>query len=317
MKIGFTIKKNKEIALVLSGGGARGLAHYGAIKELEQHGFTISSITGTSIGAVIGAMYAMGKLDEFFHFVQSKNQKELLDFMDLSISDHFQVKGKKLFDELKKFAPDKKIEQLPLTLKILATDMLSGNVVEFTSGSIYRAMRASISIPAVLVPVKIGTQLLADGGVVNPYPLDLSPVQKHQLLVGVNLYARPVAITTQDERESNHSFWQGLHEKWLAVKEWRTKVIDSIFSDNKISMGYLKTVRRMTDLMNMKMAEQASQLYRPQIEINIPLISAGLFDFHKAEELEQLGRAIAEKAILEYKDRNTWKNRLRRIFLRK
>lgn len=162
----------KRIDLVLSGGGARGLAHIGVIKELTQRGYEIASVTGTSIGALIGAMYVLGKLQEFTSFLEQQTQESIMNLMDFTISGHGLIRGNRFFNELQKIAPDRNIEDLSITTTIIASDMISGQEIILNKGSLYQAVRASVAIPSVIKPIYKNGMILVDGGVTNPFPLN-------------------------------------------------------------------------------------------------------------------------------------------------
>ena len=176
-----------NVALVLSSGGARGLAHIGAIDELEHNGYRIRSIAGSSMGALIGGMYATGKLDDFKKWMMTIDKRKILSLIDLSLSISHIVKGDKIIDALKEIVPDVNIEDLPIEYKAIATDWENGREIVFTKGSLYEAIRASISIPLFFNPVWRDNMILVDGGIINPLPLKQGSEMEGELLVAVNV----------------------------------------------------------------------------------------------------------------------------------
>ena len=154
----------KDVALVLSSGGARGLVHIGVIEELEEQGYHISSIAGASMGALIGGVYAAGKLTEFREWMKGIDKRAI-----------------------KEIVPDTPIENLPIPYCAVATDWETGREVTFRKGSLFGAIRASISLPAYYEPVRINGMVLIDGGIVNPLPLNRVARKKGDLLVGVDV----------------------------------------------------------------------------------------------------------------------------------
>ena len=168
--------KKKDVALVLSSGGAKGLAHIGAIEELETHGYHISSIAGCSMGALIGGVYAAGKLEEFREWMKTVDKKKMLELTDFSLSLNHLVKGKKIIEAIMEFVPDVAIEDLPIPFCVVATDLKAGKEVLITKGSLFQAIRASISIPSFYEPVQRDGMILVDGGVTiddsSKLPLD-------------------------------------------------------------------------------------------------------------------------------------------------
>ena len=177
----------RDVALALSSGGARGLAHIGAIEELEQQGYRIRSVAGCSMGALVGGMYAAGRLAEFKEWMQTVDRRKMLSLLDLSRSINHLVKGEKVIDALKEIVPDVAIEDLPVEYQAIATDWKNGREVVFSKGSLYDAIRASISLPLFFNPVRRGDMILVDGGVVNPLPLKQASSMAGDMLVAVNV----------------------------------------------------------------------------------------------------------------------------------
>ena len=144
----------QKVALVLSSGGSKGLAQIGAIQELERQGFEITSISGSSIGAVIGGLYAMGKLTDYTDWIKTLNKKLIWGLMDFTFSTSGLLKGIKVFEKMKTFIPDMPIEEMKIPFTAIATDIINQEEVIFTSGSFYDTVRASVSIPTIITPVK-------------------------------------------------------------------------------------------------------------------------------------------------------------------
>ena len=161
----------QKVALVLSMGGARGIAHIGIIEELIERGYEITSVAGTSMGAMIGAMYATGKLKECKEWMCGWDKKTLFRMADVSLNREGMVKGDRFVRELRQIIPDTRIESLPIPYTALASDIVNECEVAFESGSLFDAIRASISIPMVFRPFKKGGRTLMDGGILNPLPL--------------------------------------------------------------------------------------------------------------------------------------------------
>ena len=148
------MKKNKQkIALVLGSGGARGLAHIGVIEELLSRGYEITSVAGTSMGALVGGIFAAGKLSEFKEWVLDIDKLRLFQLLDFSFRLDGMVKGQRIISTLKEFVPDRPIESLDIPFSAIATDMLAEKEVVFDSGNLFEAIRASISLPAFFRPV--------------------------------------------------------------------------------------------------------------------------------------------------------------------
>ena len=189
-------QNKKNVALVLSSGGPRGFAYIGAIEALEEHGYTITSIAGTSIGSLVGGIYAAGKLAEFKEWLYSLNAWEVFSLMDLSIGKNHFVKGEKVIEAIMQIVPNVNIEDLLIPYRAVATDLYTGREVVFDHGPLFRAIRASISIPSLFRPVKYGLTTLIDGAIVNCLPLNRVERTEDDLLVAFD-------VNDVDEEEIN------------------------------------------------------------------------------------------------------------------
>lgn len=289
----------KEIRLALSSGGARGLAHIGAIHSLEEHGFKIRSVSGSSIGAVIGGLYAMNKLDEYAEWMKSLDKTDVWGLMDFAITGKGLIKGDKVFDKMKTFIPDIMIEDMDIPFVAVATDILHRREIVFDQGSFYEAARASIAIPALITPVHYMKTILVDGGVLNPIPFEqLKPV-RNSLLVAVNLYGSYEDKAIQDDEEKGDST---AHDDDLRTGLFNT-LLRIISTRNKKSMGYITLLTTLSTVMLSRIAKLSIELHKPDIVIDIPGDSASTFEFFKAEELIELGKKLSDDAILKFLDK--------------
>lgn len=148
--------EKRRAALVLAGGGARGVAHIGAIEELESQGFEVHAVAGTSMGALVGGMYASGHLEAFKEWMYTLDKYKVFSLVDFALSTEGLVKGNRVIGAMKELVPDVKIEQMPLPFAAVAADLLTGREVVLERGGLYDAIRASISIPSVFRPVRPG-----------------------------------------------------------------------------------------------------------------------------------------------------------------
>lgn len=284
----------QKVALVLSSGGAKGLAQIGVIEELEKQGFEISSISGSSIGSVYGGLFAMGKLQEYTNWVTKLNKRSIWDLMDFTISSNGLIKGEKVFNKMKTFIPDMNIENMNIPFTAVATDILNKKEVLFTSGSYYKAIRASVAIPTLITPVKFKDTFLVDGGVLNPVPIDFVKRTDGDILVVVNLYGeKEDKIEIPKIRENNHQTFSYLNGFFRSI----TKLINS---GDKNSLGYFSLINASTSAMVYQLAKYAIEKNQPDIVINIPFNSSNTFDFDKAEKLIEMGRKAAHKNISNY-----------------
>lgn len=283
--------KTKNVALALSSGGARGLAHIGAIEELEAQGYHISSIAGCSMGALIGGVYAAGKLNEFREWMKTIDRKKMLGLIDFSLSLNHLVKGTRIIEAIMEFVPDVNIEDLPIPYCAVATDLKVGREVMFRKGSLFKAIRASISLPSFYEPVKRNDMILIDGGIINPLPLNRVKRQAGDMLVGVDV--------------SGHDYkaqWDEL-QRLTAIqkhdKSLKTKILDMLIPDN-IEFNYYTVLSRASSLMIRQNSILMTRLMNPDILIDIQMNRYGTFDFDKSEKLIAIGRQKAAATINKY-----------------
>jgi len=159
------------VSLVLGSGGARGYAHIGAIEELVAQGFDIRSVAGSSMGALVGGVYAAGKLDAYRDWVKPLQRFDVLRLLDLTFSGGGLIKGDRIIEKLRELIGEIRIEDLPISYTAVAVDLLAQREVWFSRGSLFDAIRASIAIPTVLRPHHYQGRTLVDGGLLNPVPI--------------------------------------------------------------------------------------------------------------------------------------------------
>lgn len=278
----------KDVALVLSSGGARGLAHIGAIEELEAHGYRITSIAGCSMGALIGGVYAAGKLEEFREWMKTVDRKKMLELTDFSFSLNHLVKGTRIIEAIMEFVPDIPIEDLPIPYCAVATDWKSGHEVVFREGSLFEAIRASISLPSFYEPVKRDGMILIDGGVTNPIPMNRVVRHEGDILVGIDV--------------SGHDYeaqWRRHHE--LAEKRKRStslsqQILNRLIPDN-LDFNYYTMLSRVSSLMIRQNSILMAQLMKPDILVDIQMARYGGFDYDKSERITAIGRQKTLQAI--------------------
>ena len=278
----------KDVALVLSSGGARGLAHIGAIEELEAQGYRITSIAGCSMGALIGGVYAAGKLPEFREWMKTVDKKKMLELTDFSLSLNHIVKGTRIIKAIMEFVPDVLIEDLPIPYCAVATDWISGHEVVIDKGSLFEAIRASISLPSFYEPVRRDGMILIDGGVVNPIPMNRVKRHDGDLLVGVDVSGHD--YKAQWEKQQRQTEIQK-HDKSL-----KAKLLDMITPDN-IEFNYYTLLSRTSSIMIRQNSILMAQLTKPDILIDIQMSRYGGFDYDKSERLIAIGHNKTQKAL--------------------
>lgn len=285
--------KSKNVALALSSGGARGLAHIGAIEELEAQGYHISAIAGCSMGALIGGVYAAGKLEEFRDWMKTINRKKMLELTDFSLSLNHLVKGSRIIEAIMEFVPDMPIEDLPIPYCAVATDLKAGREVVFDKGSLFEAIRASISLPSFYEPVQRDDMILIDGGVINPIPLNRVQRQPGDILVGVDVSGHD--YKAQWEKK------QALVERRKRDKSLKAQILDKLIPDN-IDFNYLTLLSRTSSLMIRQNSILMAQLTHPDMLVDIQMSRYGSFDYHLSEKIIAVGRLKTSLAISKFEN---------------
>lgn len=283
--------KRKKVALVLSSGGARGLAHIGVIERLEEEGFEISAIAGASIGSVIGAYYAAGKLDVYKKWVTQLDRLDVFSLFDFTLSANGIMKGDKLFKNLGEIIEDRNIESFDIPFAAVATDIINQKEVVFTKGSMYDAMRASTAIPTVLRPYTLDKTELVDGGVINPLPMNLVSREKGDILVAVNVNANisPLKIEMKENEKPSPKKEEQLYQKMLKTFKDRWNKEEKKPEELK-KMGFLDIINRSLDLLQDQLCTAAVEKHKPDILVNISKEASSTFDFYKAKEIIEIGR---------------------------
>jgi len=286
--------KKTNVALVLSSGGARGLAHIGVIEELEARGYRISSIAGCSMGALIGGVYAAGKLNEFREWMKTIDRKKMLELTDFSLSINHIVKGKRIIEAIMEFVPDMAIEDLPIPYCAVATDLIAGKEVVFNKGSLFEAIRASISLPSFYEPVHRDDMLLIDGGVINPIPLNRVKRQAGDILVGVD-------VSGHDYKSQWEEMRRLTQRQKNTDRSLKARILDKLIPDN-IGFNYYTLLSRTSSLMIRQNSILMTKLIKPEILIEILMSRFDGFDYDKSEKIITIGRQKASLVISKYEN---------------
>ncbi len=289
-------KDKKTVSLVLGSGGARGYAHIGVIEMIEKHGYEIKSISGSSMGALVGAFYAAGKLGEFKEWVLTLDAIEVVKLVDFTFAGGGFVNGNNVYKKIELMIGDIKIEDLPLTYTAVASDINSREEVWFQKGKLIDATRASVAIPTILTPVVKDERLLVDGGILNPLPITPVLSDDTDLIIVVNLDANipntyAVRIPKEHKEQQNKIYKE-------ALKFWdkAIKLIDANTSEeNEIDIFYV--LGKTLDTAQSVLAEHAMKGHKPDIIINIPRDACEFYEFDKAYELIEIGKMAAEESL--------------------
>jgi NTE family protein len=307
-------EQKNTVSLALGSGGARGLAHIGVIQVLEEEGFQISNIAGTSMGACVGGVYCAQKLQTFTDWVLTLNRRDTLRLMDFTMSTQGMIKGQKVLEHLKSILGEIRIEDFDIPFTAIATDVKTKEEVWMRNGDLYTVIRASSSIPTLMKPKLLGDRLLIDGGVLNPLPIEPLVPKRSDLIVAVNINANAegynrkaeidvVEATPSEESEDKSADYTT--KMVSSVKGWlnmnKTEKTDQ---NQESTLTYLGMLNKTYDFMQDRLCEQSIELYKPDIVVNIPRHVGTTLEFYRAQEIVEEGRSAAQKAIANWKQQN-------------
>ena len=301
--------KSKNVALVLSSGGPRGFAYIGAIEELLDRGYKISSIAGVSAGSLIGGIYAAGGLDAFKEWLFGLDPMDVVTLMDFSLSRNYLVKGEKVIRTIKKRVPEVNIEDLPIPFTAIATDLFTGEEVIFREGPLFEAIRASISIPSMFKPAEYRGRTLVDGGIVNTFPLNRVQRTPRDILVGFNVNQIDISAV-QDFLDSRAAINKKKSDGNLlgriqaSIQELRL-IADGRDEHLPVSANenYFKILQRSFGIMNGALARMGIDLTPPDILVDLPFDTYhGVYGYSHAQEIAQIGRNLMAVALNRYEN---------------
>jgi NTE family protein len=280
----------QTVSLVLGSGGARGLAHIGVIRWLEENRFDIRSICGCSMGALIGGIYAAGKLDDYQDWVSALRRIDIVTLLDFSWKRSGFVKGDKIINTLVELVGDRTIEDLPVSFTAVAADVVNEREVWLKSGRLFDAIRASISLPFFFTPFLYGGIHLIDGGVLNPVPIAPTFGDATDRTIAVNLGgpAVPVLKTVKTmEPKAESSALQAKVRNYISRFKLPKK------ADAGTDWGMYEIASQAFDAMQNTIARQKLAAYPPDLIIEIPRNACGTLEFFRASEMIDLGYQTA------------------------
>ncbi|MGN5236167.1 MULTISPECIES: patatin-like phospholipase family protein [unclassified Rhodococcus (in: high G+C Gram-positive bacteria)] len=324
----------KRVALALGSGGARGYAHIGAIQVLEERGFEIVGIAGSSMGALVGGVRAAGKLDEYTQWAESLSQLDVVRLLDVSVTSPGVIHAEKVLNKVRDLIGDVVIEDLPIPFTAVATDLAAGRPVWFQRGPVDVAIRASIAIPGVITPYVLNGRVLTDGGTLAPLPVAPTVGVPSDLTIGVSLGAEERGRTHAPENASAEprpaEEWVGRFRRSASllldsdivrsvVGRFGTGATDEEFgrddlhpespdgAASEIHVGHgeaaapkfsrVAVMNRSLDIMQSALARHQLAAYPPDVLVEVPRTACRSLDFHKAVEMIALGRELTETAL--------------------
>ncbi|MGB8435558.1 MAG: patatin-like phospholipase family protein [Burkholderiales bacterium] len=284
----------KSTSLVLGSGGARGLAHIGVIRWLTEHGYVIRSIAGSSIGALVGGIYAAGKLEVYADWVSALERMDVVRLLDPSFGRTGLFKGERIMDVMRELIGDRAIEDLPVSFTAIATDLDSGKEVWLREGKLFDAIRASIATPLVFTPFVLDGRRLLDGGLVNPVPIAPTLTDTNDLTVAVNLSGRSESGKTESEPASA----PGRSAHRMRIRAFVESLYPTRAPDTPV-LGLTDIVFASMETMQNTIARLKLAAYSPDVAVDIPRNACGFHEFWRAEELIALGHARTARAFAE------------------
>lgn len=333
----------KKIGLALGSGGARGWAHIGAIRALEENGIKIDYLAGTSIGAFVGGIYAVHQLDELEAFVTEIDWKTIISLLDVEFPTRGLLDGDKIYDLIYSHVLDCNLEETNIPFHCVATDLLTQKATILKTGSMVNAVRASISIPGVFTPFNREERYFVDGGVVNPVPVDVVQAMGSDLVIAINLnypYPSPAMDTaslqqveeqtsqtnqqllsqikaSQESEKDNQEATQtnriallnNIKSRYEAVQETVVEKFNNWFPEENDNENASKTpnifdvIGSAINIMEQQVTQINLQLHHPDILLQPRLSQYGIFDFHHANALMQEGYRCVEEALPEIEEK--------------
>lgn len=285
----------KTVSLVLGSGGARGLAHIGAIRELEKTGVEIKAIAGCSMGALVGGIYAAGRLKAYEEWVRTLEQSDIFGLIDWTFSGGGLIKGKRIIAKLSELVGELNIEELDIDFTAVTVDIDQSKELWLDRGPLFDAVRASIAIPGIFTPHRYLGRTLVDGGLLNPIPVAPTLRCLTDLTVVVDVNGPPdPALDEQEEKDD-----QNPSQFMLKLRDF----IDSFSSKDspkETQPGLLAVMMRSLDTMEAAITRQQLAIFQPDLVIRVPKNACMVYEFHRAEEVIELGARLARDQIGHY-----------------
>jgi NTE family protein len=319
-----------RVALALGSGGARGYAHIGVINELHERGYNIVGIAGSSMGALVGGLQAASKLDDFADWAKSLTQRAILRLLDPSITAAGVLRAVKILDAVRDILGSVTIEELQIPYTAVATDLITGKSVWLQRGPVDEAVRASIAIPGVITPYVVDGRLLADGGILDPLPMAPIAAVNADLTIAVSLSGSEPDDAAEHDAES-HPATDWLNRVLRSTSAWldansarslldgptaravlsrfgaslpetdETEVAEPVDIAEEPpetpKLGSFEVMNRTIDIAQAALARHMLAAYPPDLLIEVPRSACRSLEFHRADEVIEIGRGLASQAL--------------------
>ncbi|TWT22641.1 serine protease [Luteimonas marina] len=288
----------ERIALVLGAGGARGLAQIGVIEVLEERGLRIEAVSGSSSGALVGGIFAAGKLREFDERLRAMSRNDFLRLLDPGWRRSGVLRGRRLVATMREVVGDPRIESLPVEFTAVAVDLERQREVWIREGRLWDALRASFAIPGLFTPHRINGRALVDGGLLSPLPIAATRLSDAHRLVAVDMHGwprrPPGEPARQQQGNGNGPSLVGRLGDWF---ERRAAGDDADDDGDAMRMGLPEIMSRSLDTMQAQISRVQLALDPPELLIRIPRDVCQFYEFWRAAELIDVGRTVAAKAL--------------------
>lgn len=286
------VPRRTRVAVALGAGGARGYAHIGVLEVLEERGHDIVSIAGSSMGALVGGLYAAGGMAAYADWVRDLTHRDVLRLYDLSPRAPGAIRAERIFARVSEILGDVRIEDLPLDFTAVATDLGTGEERWFRDGPLDAAIRASVALPGFMTPVVIQGRLLADGGLLNPLPIAPTVRAQADLTVAVTVSGRqrPSADGVTGAR-------RGRAARRRAPRGTAAAPADPVLEALPAGLRLVDVVEMSLDAVRAGVVRQSLAAHPPDVLITVPRSACRTLDFHKAGEMIDLGRRLAVEAL--------------------
>jgi NTE family protein len=286
------IAKREPVALALGAGGARGLAQIGVIEELEARGFEIVAIAGASSGALVGGVFAAGRLREFREGMEAKTRADVLRLLDPVLGRPGLINGHRLVEAMREVVGNPDIESLPVSFTAVAVDLERQREVWLRTGPLWDALRASFAIPGLFTPHVVHGRELVDGGLLAPLPIAATRMADAHRLIAVNMNGwpkRPPGMPAEvpEAPPASAQARGGRFTRWLEGRIGGPSGEKSLIDTMGLSL----------DTMQGQLARVQLALDPPELVIEIPRDTCHFYEFWRAKEAVEVGRAETRKAL--------------------
>ncbi len=300
--------RRRRVSLVLGAGGARGYAHIGAIEVLHERGYEIAAVTGSSMGALVGGIFAAGKLEAFADWALSLHLHDVVRLADVSLTRAGVMRAERVLDRVRELVNDNRIEDLRVPFTAVATDLLAGREVWVQRGPIDVAIRASIALPGIFTPVTLNSRVLVDGGLMEPLPMAAAAAVPADLTVAVSLTGQrdpsgPAAHENADPGRLDDwvfHFRRGAAQAFGAVDDQdpaAPQTPDKLDSELPVKLTGLDVITYAYEAMQGVVNRYRLAGFPPDILITVPKEACRLLDFHRAAAMVELGRELTAEAL--------------------